>query len=247
LNEDVLYDTPRDGSGDVSSDDDGDRLSLPENTTLDSMPLWAIRQWFLLSFVSIPFLPRHFRRKFRERLDAAAALSSIESGGGRGEIFDLRVKGGRYYYSAGVDLVNLVRSQELAMRGRAEAARDNDLVHLRKEAAALKRTILQTYSGERLRRILDRSLGCNQQDTEAFAVRLTEDEKAVFFEGLSATGAYRRWKNNGMRPILNVFRRRDVSTTSAGDERPSEAEAEAADRGGATSEKELGSKRQKLI
>ena len=34
------------------------------------MPLWAVDKWAMLGFVSIPSLPRHYRQRTKERLEA---------------------------------------------------------------------------------------------------------------------------------------------------------------------------------
>jgi len=220
LDEDALYDNRRrrrrlnNGTEDESIYDDVDEKSyLPESTMLESMPFWSIKQWFLLSFVSIQSLPRQFRKKFRDKLDASAAMSSVDSGTNHGgDIIDLRLRGGNYYYEAGMNIVNLVRSQEIS-RGRSDSSRDADLAHLRRETVALKRTILLTYSGERLRRILDWSLSCHDEDVSSLIGLLTEAERRLFIVGASSTAAFFRWKNNGMRPIIKTILQSKASVT----------------------------------
>ncbi len=56
-------------------DDDGGKGGsganhhLPEGTKI-KMPLWAVDRWAMLNFIRIPNLPKHYRQRMKERLEA---------------------------------------------------------------------------------------------------------------------------------------------------------------------------------
>jgi hypothetical protein len=49
---------------------------LPEGTKI-KMPLWAVDRWATLNFVKIPVLPKHYRQKMKERLEADAVHMNL--------------------------------------------------------------------------------------------------------------------------------------------------------------------------
>ena len=54
----------------LQNEDYGESLAfLPENSSI-KIPLWAVEKWATLGFVRLQ-LPRHYRRRARERYDAA--------------------------------------------------------------------------------------------------------------------------------------------------------------------------------
>ena len=62
-----------DENGDMGnrSNSAGHNHRLPEGTKI-KMPLWAVDRWAMLNFVKIPMLPKHYRQKMKERLEADA-------------------------------------------------------------------------------------------------------------------------------------------------------------------------------
>lgn len=166
---------------------------LPENSRV-KMPLWSVEKWAKLGFVRLS-IPRHFGRRARERL--ATDPGSAE----------LRVKNERYFRS-GVRLVNLIQECETIspakamtsnkLRRRMHTAAIQELV---REAKDLRQTLLVTFTGERLRRTFDWTLGSVGDDVSMFTRRLTEMEMNLFQMGACAASAHYEWKNFGSKRI----------------------------------------------
>ena len=53
----------------TNNNDTSSHHQLPEGTKI-KMPLWAVDRWAMLGFVKIPSLPRHYRQRMKERLQA---------------------------------------------------------------------------------------------------------------------------------------------------------------------------------
>ena len=70
-----------------------------------------------------------------------------------------------------------------------------------RESTALRRTLVTTYAGERMRRILDWTLSSIDDDVSAFTNRLTTLEMQLFHRGASAAAAHAAWKIGGSRRI----------------------------------------------
>lgn len=49
---------------------------LTEGTKV-KMPLWAVDRWATLNFVKIPALPRHYRQRMKERLEADSVTMNL--------------------------------------------------------------------------------------------------------------------------------------------------------------------------
>jgi len=139
---------------------------LPENTRI-KMPLWSVDKWAKLGFARIS-IPRHFGRKARERLATDPGSA------------DLRSKNERYFRS-GVQLVNLIDECANVIPAKAVTAdksrrRTNISIMqgLSREAKDLRQTLLETFTGERLRRTFDWTLSSFGDDVSIFTRRLTE-------------------------------------------------------------------------
>ena len=68
------------------------------------------------------------------------------------------------------------------------------------EAQELKRTLLTTFAGERLRRTFDWALSSGgDDDVSHYLSRLTEMEQRLFYKGSSAVAAHEEWMIFGNR------------------------------------------------
>ena len=68
------------------------------------------------------------------------------------------------------------------------------------DAQELKRTLLTTFAGERLRRTFDWSLSSGgDDDVSHYLSKLTEMEQNLFFKGSSAVSAHEEWMMFGNR------------------------------------------------
>jgi len=162
---------------------------LKENTRF-KMPLWSIDKWAELGFVRIS-LPRHFGKKARERLDADPVS------------VDLRRKSERFYMS-GIQLVNLIQKCYRAFGG-TNASRRNphtaEMKQLMNESLELKKCLLLSYTGARLRRTFDWTLSNIEDDVSSYTSRLSEMERQLFERGAAASRANMMWKMYGSRRI----------------------------------------------
>lgn len=70
-----------------------------------------------------------------------------------------------------------------------------------REATELRRTLVVTYAGERMRRIFDWTLSSIDDDVSSFTSRLTCLEMILFQKGASAASAHSAWKTSGSRRI----------------------------------------------
>jgi len=182
---------------------------LPENSRI-KVPLWAVDKWAVLGFVRLQ-LPRHYRRRARERYDADPADAN------------LRKRNERFFLS-GRRLVHLIEesSTEVA-KAIAKLPRRNSsnsmirhtqaLKLVSEEARALRRTLLQTYAGERLRKVFDWSQssgssggsnsgsGDYDDDVSGYLNQLTEMEQRLYYAGSSAVADLEEWKLFGNRRL----------------------------------------------
>jgi hypothetical protein len=164
---------------------------LLENTRF-KMPLWSIQKWAELNFVRLS-LPKHYNRRGRERLDADPVS------------VDLRKKSERFYMS-GMALVDLIhacvqgfhQNNANTSSNNTQATRMN---RLHNESQELKRTLLMTYTGARLRRTFDWTLSNIEDDVSSYTEKLTEMEQMLFRCGASASHAFVMWKLHGSRRI----------------------------------------------
>ncbi|KAL3940245.1 MAG: hypothetical protein SGBAC_005180 [Bacillariaceae sp.] len=173
---------------------------LPENSRI-KLPLWAVRKWANLGFVRLQ-LPRHYGRKARERLEADPGDA------------DLRKRNERFFL-AGKILVDLIQhsSEKVATaiastpRWRQNAKRTTHsraLEQVSEEAALLKRTLLKTFAGERLRQMFDWALSTGgDDDVSKFLAKLTEMEQRLFHTGATAVANKEHWSVFGSRRLVS--------------------------------------------
>jgi len=121
--------------------------------------------------------------------------------------FQNRSKNERYF-SSGARLVNLIEECTNILPAKAKTSNKNRRrVHIAamkdlfKEAKELRQTLLITFTGERLRRVFDWTLGSVGDDVSMFTKRLTELELNLFLLGASASSAHDEWKNFGSKKI----------------------------------------------
>ncbi|OEU16706.1 hypothetical protein FRACYDRAFT_149910, partial [Fragilariopsis cylindrus CCMP1102] len=182
---------------------------LPENSRI-KIPLWAVEKWAMLGFVRLQ-LPRHYGRRARERYDADPGDAN------------LRKRNERFFLS-GRRLVHLIEqsSTEVA-KAIAKLPRRNSsnsmirhtqaLKQVSEEARSLRRTLLQTYAGERLRKVFDWSQssgggkesggsgGDYEDDVSGYLNQLTEMEQRLYYAGSSAVTDLEEWKLYGNRRL----------------------------------------------
>jgi len=65
-----------DDEDDDITNDDTSHHYLPEGTKI-KMPLWAVDRWAMLNFIKIPTLPKHYRQRMKERLEADAVTMNL--------------------------------------------------------------------------------------------------------------------------------------------------------------------------
>lgn len=174
-----------------------DKSYLPEGSSV-KVPLWAMQQWALLGFVRMT-LPRHFGRKARERLLADPAQA------------DLRKRNERFFHSGRL-VVQLMEGCALNTAASTTPGRRNNArrhaQQLQQDASDLKTTLLQTYTGERLRRTLDWAwsmTGTGEEDASHFLQKLTEMERRLFQQGAFGSKARQTLKTYGNRRISHIF------------------------------------------
>jgi hypothetical protein len=71
------------------------------------------------------------------------------------------------------------------------------------EATELRRTLLKTYAGERLRKALNWALSSGgDDDVSSYLSLLTEMEQRLFHQGAASQAAYDQWKIFGNRRLI---------------------------------------------
>jgi hypothetical protein len=73
--------------------------------------------------------------------------------------------------------------------------------HLHNESQLLKQTLLQSYTGARMRRIFDWTLSNIEDDVTSYTKKLSEMEMRLFSRGAQASHAFTMWKLYGTRRI----------------------------------------------
>ena len=121
-----------------------------------------------------------------------------------------RSKNERFYLSGHL-LIDLIersasskkRSSKSSSGRRSSAGGQLDAATaaLLRDSLALRRTLVTTYAGERLRRILDWTLSSIDDDVSAFTDRLTTLEMQLFRRGAAAAAAHAAGKVGGSRRI----------------------------------------------
>ena len=121
-----------------------------------------------------------------------------------------RSKNERFYLSGHLLIDLIERSASAKKRGsksssgrRSSAGGQLDAATaaLLRDSLALRRTLVTTYAGERLRRTLDWTLSSIDDDVSAFTDRLTTLEMQLFRRGAAAAAAHAAWKVGGSRRI----------------------------------------------
>ena len=183
------------GENDESLDYIQQHHILPDNTRF-KMPLWSIDKWSKLNYVQI-YLPKQYNRKGREKLDADPAS------------VDLRRKSERFYMS-GMALINLIHAcvqsfHQSNPNSSSSSSNNNPEVsfmnNLYNESQELKRTLLLTYTGERLRRTYDWTMSHIDDDVSSYTQKLTVMEERLFQRCAAASHAFTMWRLYGSRRI----------------------------------------------
>jgi len=180
---------------------------LPENNRI-KIPLWAVEKWATLGFVRLQ-LPRHYGRRARERYDADPGDAN------------LRKRNERFFLS-GRRLVHLIEqsstqvAKAIASLPRSRKNNNNSMIRhtqalrqVSEEARSLRRTLLQIYAGERLRKVFDWSQsgaggtgsGDCDDDVSGYLNQLTEMEQRLYYAGSSAVADLEEWKTFGNRRL----------------------------------------------
>lgn len=144
------------------------------------------------------------------------------------------------FFLAGKILVDLIQhsSEKVATaiasspRWRQNARRTahtRALEHASQEASELKRTLLKTYAGERLRQIFNWALSTGgDDDVSHFLAKLTELEAKLFYTGATAVANKEHWSVFGSRKLVssssNASKRRMTQTSTRGVVSPDPAE-----------------------
>lgn len=79
--------------------------------------------------------------------------------------------------------------------------KDSNRPKLIQESGLLKKSLLESYTGARLRRIFDWTLSSIEDDVSHYTKRLSQMELALFHRGAQASHAYSLWKSYGTRRI----------------------------------------------
>lgn len=160
------------------------------------MPLWAVDKWASLGYVRLA-LPRHYCRKARERLEADPADA------------DLRKRTERFFQS-GTLIVDLIERSSIKVakviaktKSSRRSAHTRALEQASAEAQELRRTLVTSFAGERLRRTFDWALSSGGDDDVSYYLsRLTEMEQRLFRKGAEAVSAHEDWMMFGNRQWL---------------------------------------------
>jgi hypothetical protein len=200
---------------------------LPEASQV-KMPLWAMEKWATLGYVRLS-LPRHYARKARERLEAdpgeadlryvhnrrrmpilscCVVLSSVRAN--HIHFFCLVLmfrKRNERFFLAGRMLVDLIERSSIKVAkviAKTKSSRRNAhtraLEQVSAEAQELRRTLVTSFAGERLRRTFDWALSSGgDDDVSHYLSRLTEMEQRLFYRGSSAVSAHQEWMMFGNR------------------------------------------------
>jgi hypothetical protein len=170
---------------------------LPEGTKI-RMPLWVVDRWAHLNFVRIPVLPKHYRQRTKERLEADAINMNLSSSTD-------------HYYLSGMLLVNLLLrtvhvykannppSSRGGMNGN-DTMEQQSMNRLAYDARSLQSSLLSSMMGPRLCRNFDwtlSALDAMEDDVSGWVSRLSYLERRMFHAGLRASGAVKSWREYG--------------------------------------------------
>lgn len=101
------------------------------------------------------------------------------------------------YFQTGMQLLNLIHQCQSTNQQFPKTHR-----YLLTELQHLKQTLLQTYTGARMRRIFDWTLSRIEDDVSAYTEKLTDMEMRLFERGKEASRACYLWKLFGTRRIM---------------------------------------------
>lgn len=163
---------------------------LPQQSKLQ-MPVWSIHKWADLGYVRLQ-LPKHYNRRARERLAADPAHVPLRD----------------HFFGAGMALLKLCeRSARLnAQQQQGGRSRNNAqlprLEALLQDCAAVRQTLLQTYTGVRLKRTLDWALSSVGDDVSRYVQTLTALERRLYQTGAAASAGHAAWKRRAQARLL---------------------------------------------
>mmetsp|Transcript_36582 Transcript_36582/g.88174 ORF Transcript_36582/g.88174 Transcript_36582/m.88174 type:complete len:287 (+) Transcript_36582:114-974(+) len=204
----------KDNAGGGSS---GGHHHLPEGTKI-KMPLWAMDRWAMLNFVKIPALPRHYRQRMKERLEADSVSMNLSNKND-------------HFFLAGTLLTNLLlRAAHVHKRNNAPSSRTSRATdaesqaaeRLALEARSLQRSLLTAMMGGRLCRNFDwtlSALDAMEDDVSEWIERLSALERLMFARGVEASGAVKGWREYGcsrMGVSLAVIKGRNMGREGPG-------------------------------
>jgi hypothetical protein len=125
------------------------------------------------------------------------------------------------FFLSGRMLVDLIETSSTQVAKEISSMRRNarrqalaqHLKQVSEEAQDLRRTLLKTYAGERLRKVFDWSLssGVGDDDVSMYLSTLTVMEQRLYYTGLSAAVALEEWKQFGNRRLLMGLNRTNIA------------------------------------
>ena len=103
-----------------------------------------------------------------------------------------------------VSSIRVAKDIATMRRNARRQAHAHYLKQISQEARALRRTLLKTYAGERLRQNFDWALssGVGDDDVSHYLSKLTVMEQRLYYTGASAAVALEEWKMFGNRRLL---------------------------------------------
>ena len=163
-----------------------DQHLLPEKSKL-KMPIWSLRHWADLGFVLLQ-LPKQYNRKTRELLAADPAHVQLSDS----------------YFAAGMAF--LILCERSAHKNAKQGSRRNPILpHLEallESCKAVRTTLLQSYTGERLFRTLDWALSSVGDDVSSYVQTLTATERRLYKRGAVASASHSAWKQFAQARLL---------------------------------------------
>jgi hypothetical protein len=139
-----------------------------------------------------------------------------------------RRKRNERFFLAGRMLVDLIERSSTKVakaitslprwRNARRLAHTQALEQVSEEARDLRRTLIKTYAGERLRKVFDwsQSSGGGDDDVSFYLSKLTAMEQRLFYTGSSAVASLEEWKRCGNRHLLAG----PVAATPSSNKRP---------------------------
>jgi len=195
-----------------SSSPDAVKSHLKANTKF-YMPLWSLTNWTKAKDRCINIqLPKHYRRKTRDRLNSDAVSVDLRYGGNtciavlvlQKKFSSPRIRNmNERYFMSGILIITLITKYKARYaKTSRRSAQDVALNDLFKDMKELEKCLLLAYTGARLRRIFDWTMSHIDDDVSAFTENLTMMELTLFRLCAAATRAYSSWVIHGSRRIL---------------------------------------------